>query len=194
MSTLKIAGYQDGVKKNYESSFAERVNIMCDEEAKRLIKEQILLNGRPPFPFHLQSPTVFNQHNKILHSTDSIADEIYAQVAAPYLVCKLRIASLEEVDCPFQKTITNILSDSMRIWLSKCFTNFSGAVHQLHRQGLLQTDKCRMCNTKPEVDTLHALAYEHSVFQNCRNEVVTTLQLKVLRLLDEDMFPPHFLE
>ena len=76
---------------------------MCDEEAKRLIKEQILLNGRPPFPFQFQSLTVFNQHNKILHSTDSITDEIYAQVAALYLVRKLRIASLEEVSVPFRK-------------------------------------------------------------------------------------------
>ena len=51
-----------------------------------------------------------------------------------------------------------------------------------------------MCNVKPEVDTLHVLACEHSVFQNCRNEVVTALQLKVLRLLEEDMFPLCFLE
>ena len=91
MHTFKIASHQEKVKKLHELSFAERVNIMCDEEAKKLIREQILLNIRPSFPFQFNSPTVLNQHKKILHSTVFVKDEIYKQVAAPYLVNKLCI-------------------------------------------------------------------------------------------------------
>ena len=122
------------------------------------------MNGRPPFPFQFNSPTVLNQHNKTLHATDSIKDDIYEQVAAPYLVKKLRITSLDEVDCKFRKQITNMLPDSMHVWLSKSFTNFSGTAHQLCRQGLLTADMCRMCNTKQEVDALHVLSCVHSIF------------------------------
>ena len=39
MHTFKIASHQDKVKKLHELSFAERVNILCDEEAKKLIRE-----------------------------------------------------------------------------------------------------------------------------------------------------------
>ena len=50
-STFKIAGHQDDVKKAYDLSFEERINILCDTEAKQLIREQVASNGTPIFPF-----------------------------------------------------------------------------------------------------------------------------------------------
>ena len=50
-SIFKIAGHQDEVKKAYDLSFEERMNILCNAEAKQLIREQIALNGTPIFLF-----------------------------------------------------------------------------------------------------------------------------------------------
>ena len=128
-STFKIAGHQDDVKKAYDLSFEERINILCDAGAKQLIREQIASNGIPIFPFQLKSPTVVNNFHETLCSTERIKEEIYEQLAAPYLVKKLRITSLEEVDCKFRKQVTNMLPDSMHIWWSKSFANFTGTAH-----------------------------------------------------------------
>ena len=43
LSTFKIVGHQDDVKKAYELSFEERINIQCNAEAKKLIREQIMI-------------------------------------------------------------------------------------------------------------------------------------------------------
>ena len=51
LSTFKIAGYQDDVKKAHKLSFEKQINIQCDAEAKKLIREQIISNGIPLFPF-----------------------------------------------------------------------------------------------------------------------------------------------
>ena len=39
LTTVKIAGYQDEVKRLNALSFLERLNIQCDLEAKKLIQE-----------------------------------------------------------------------------------------------------------------------------------------------------------
>ena len=51
-----------------------------------------------------------------------------------------------------------------------------------------------MCNIVQEMDTLHVLFCPYRIFQLYKHEVVSTLQLKLLSLLDEDMFPLCFLE
>ena len=51
-----------------------------------------------------------------------------------------------------------------------------------------------MCNVVQETDTLHVLFYLYRIFQLYKYEVVSTLQLKLLALLEEDMFPLCFLE
>ena len=51
-----------------------------------------------------------------------------------------------------------------------------------------------MCNREYEEDTTHVLYCVHHLFSLHRNEIVFTLQLKVLRLLEENMFPLCFLE
>jgi len=132
-STFKIAGHQDEVKKAYDLSFEERINILCNAEAKQLIREQIALNGTPIFLFQPKSPTVVNNFHKILCSTEGIKEEIYEQLAAPYLVKKLHITSLEEVDCKFRKQVMKMLPDSMHTWWSKSFANFTGTAYQLCR-------------------------------------------------------------
>ena len=38
LSTFKIAGYRDKVKKTYELCFAARINAQYDAEAKKLIR------------------------------------------------------------------------------------------------------------------------------------------------------------
>ena len=101
-STFKIAGHQDDVKKAYDLSFEERINILCDTEAKQLIREQIALNSTPIFPFQLKSPKVIHNLHKTLCSTEMVKEKIYKQLAAPYLVKKLRIISLEKVDFKFR--------------------------------------------------------------------------------------------
>ena len=60
LQTIKISGHQDKVKKHHELSFEERINILCDDGAKELIREQIVVNGNPPFPFQFSSLQVFN--------------------------------------------------------------------------------------------------------------------------------------
>ena len=45
-----------------------------------------------------------------------------------------------------------------------------------------------------ETDTLHVLSCPHKLFTQHKNEVVSELQLKVLGLLEGDMFPLCFLE
>ena len=54
LHTFKIAGHQDKVKKDDELLFGEWINILCDNEAKELIREQIRVNGQPPTPFWTQ--------------------------------------------------------------------------------------------------------------------------------------------
>ena len=194
LTTFKIAGHQDSVKQRMELTFEELINIMCDREAKELICRQIRLNGYPQFPFHYQSPQLLNKQNHALTSTESIRDEVYLQIATPYLLKKLNISSISLVDCSFRKQIISNLSTSMRIWLSKGFTKFTGTAHHLCRQGLVTTNLCRMCSSVPEEDMLHVLLCKHATFNTYRNEIISHLQVKILPLLDADMLPLCLLE
>ena len=45
-----------------------------------------------------------------------------------------------------------------------------------------------------ETDTWHALFCTYQLFYQYKNEVISKLQLKILSLLEEDMFPLCFLE
>ena len=51
-----------------------------------------------------------------------------------------------------------------------------------------------MCNVVQETDTLHVLFCPYSIFQLYKHEIVSTLKLKLLSLLDKDMFLLCFLE
>ena len=51
-----------------------------------------------------------------------------------------------------------------------------------------------MYNIVQETDTLHILFCPYRIFQLYKHEVVSTLQLRLLGLLEEDMFPLCFLE
>ena len=86
------------------------------------------------------------------------------------------------------------LSTSMRIWLSKGFTKFTGTAHYLCRQGLVTTNLCRMCSSVPEEDALHVLLCKHATFNTYRNEIISHPQVKILPLLDTDMLPLCLLE
>ena len=87
-----------------------------------------------------------------------------------------------------------LLPDSMYIWLSKSFTNFAGTAHQLYRQNIVSSLVCRICNIKNEIDIWHVLFYTHQLLNQYRSEVISKLQLKILRLLEDDMFPLCLLE
>ena len=91
------------------------MNIQCDTEVKQLIREQIISNRRPLVPFQFSSLSVSNKVNEILVTTEKVKEEIYMQLAAPYLINKLHISSLEVVDYQFKKNILNTLSDTMHI-------------------------------------------------------------------------------
>jgi hypothetical protein len=81
-----------------------------------------------------------------------IKDEIYIQLAAPYLTKKLSIISIDKIDSSFRKYVIQLLPDSMYIWLFKSFTNFAGTVHQLHRQNIVSSLVYRMCNVENKTD------------------------------------------
>ena len=51
-----------------------------------------------------------------------------------------------------------------------------------------------MCNVENETDTWHVLSCTHQLFNQYKNEVISKLQLKILRLLEDDMFPLYLLE
>ena len=51
-----------------------------------------------------------------------------------------------------------------------------------------------MCNNTNETDTLHVLLYSHQLVSQFKHEMISTLQLKLLSLLDGDMFLLCFLE
>ena len=122
------------MKKVNELSFAERIYIQRDAEAKALIWEQISSAGSPTLPFRFNSPVISDKSNYRLTSTDMISEEIYKQIAAPCIKKKLNIASRSEIDWCFRKSAIQNLPDGMLIWLSKSFTNFTGTAHLLHRQ------------------------------------------------------------
>ena len=87
-----------------------------------------------------------------------------------------------------------LLLDSMYIWLSKSFTNFTTTAHQLYRQNIVSSLVCRMCNIKNEIDIWHILFCTHWLLNQYRSEVILKLQLKILRLLEDNMFPLCLLE
>ena len=51
-----------------------------------------------------------------------------------------------------------------------------------------------MCNREYEEDTLHVLHCSYHLFLLHRNKIVSTLQLNVLRLLEETILSLYFLE
>ena len=115
------------------------------------------------------------------------------QLTTLYLIKKLYGSSLELLDLQFRKTILNMFSGIIHIQLSKSFTNFTGTAYQLCRQKLVSFLKCGMCNREHEEDTLHVLYCSYHLFSLYRNEIVSILQLMVLGLLEENMFPFYFL-
>ena len=137
---------------------------------------------------------MLNKHNQALSSAESIRDEEYLQIATPYLIKKLNITSINEVNCSFRKQIIATFPASTRIWLSKGFTKFAGTARQLCRQGLVTTNLCRMCSSVPDDDILHLLFCKHDPFNDYKNEVISRLQVKILPLLNEDMLPLCLLE
>ena len=191
---VKIAGHQDGVKRLNALSFLECLNIKCDLEAKYLIREQINSDGNQSFPFQFNSSIVLDRFNNTLVSTEMIKDDIYIQLAAPYLTKKLSIISIDEIDWSFRKYVIQLLPDSMYIWLSKSFTNFTATAHQLYRQNIIFSPVYRMCNVKNEIDIWHVLFCTHQLLNQYRSEVISKLQLKILRSLEDDMFPLCLLE
>ena len=191
---VKIAGHQDDIKRLNILSFLEHLNIQCDLEVKKLIREQIDSDGNPSFPFQFNSPIVLDKFNNTLVSTEMIKDEIYVQLAAPYLTKKLNIILMDEIDWRFRKSVIQLLPDSMYIWLSKSFTNFASTAHQLYRQNIVSSLVCRMCNVENEIDIWHVLSCTHQLFSQYRSEVISKLQLKILRLLEDNIFPLYLLE
>ena len=136
-------------------------------------------NGTPSLPFHFHSPLASNNLHESLVSTELIREDIYKQIAAPYLVKKLNITSMHEIHWGLRKDIVNLLPKSLHTWLSKSFTNFAGTAHQLHRQQIFSSSICRVCNSMDETDTLHVLSCPHKLFTQHKNEVASELQLKV---------------
>ena len=112
---VKIAGYQDDVKRLNVLSFLEHLNIQCDSEVKKLIREQIDSAGNPPLLFQFDSSVVFDRSNSFLVSIEMIKEDIYLQLAASYLKKKLSITSIDEIDSNFRKSVIKLLPNSLYV-------------------------------------------------------------------------------
>ena len=73
--TIKIAVYQDQVKKSHKLFFLEQLNVQCDLEAKKLIYTAIKTKEVPLLPFQFHSPIVSNSHNNSLVLTEKMRVE-----------------------------------------------------------------------------------------------------------------------
>ena len=62
----------------------------------------------------MYSLQLFNKNHQLLSSIDSIRDEAFAHIAEPYLVKKLSITSVDEVDLGFRKQILAKVSALMQ--------------------------------------------------------------------------------
>ena len=133
----------------------ECINIECDEIAKELIKEQVAASGSLGLPFVLASLTLETKEKMQLSSTEMITDETCKQTAASCIEKKLNRILIEDIDWEFRKLVTKILSVAQQTWFVKSFTNFIGTAHQPHRQNMLSSDACGVCNEEEERETSH---------------------------------------
>ena len=114
--------------------------------------------------FKINSLVIRNKANKDLIATDTIRDDAHSQIIASYLVDKLKIYTLEEVDYFLRKLIVKLLSPKTHMLLTKSFTNFTRTAHQLHYQEILFSPICKIRNAENKIDMLHMLYCMHSIF------------------------------
>ena len=72
---------------------------------------------------------ILNKVKLLLITTEMIRDEIYLQLAFPYLAKKLSINAPHEIHWDLRKSIINLLPKGLHIWLSKSFANFAGTAY-----------------------------------------------------------------
>ena len=111
--TIKIALYQDNIKRFTELSFFEHLNIRCDVEAKQLISDAITTNYAPSLPFQFNSPVIIKKVKLLLITTEMIRDKIYLQLVFSYLAKKLSINAPYEIYWYLRKSIICFLKVSI---------------------------------------------------------------------------------
>ena len=146
------------------------------------------------FSFQINSPQIRNNLRKDPISTHEIIDYICRQFASSHLINKLQLKNLGEIDCGFRRVVVDIVLNNPHIWLTKSFTNFTSTAYQLLRQGLVTTEVCQMHNADKEVNSTHVLCCNHALFEQHRHKIISLLQLKIINLLDTDMFLSYLLE
>ena len=113
--TIKIAAYQDDIKRFNELSFFEHLNIRCDAEAKQLISNTITANYALSLLFQFNSPVILNKVKLPLITTEMIRDKIYLQLAFPYLTKKLSMNTLHKIHWDLRILIINLLPKGLYI-------------------------------------------------------------------------------
>ena len=109
LKIIKIAGHQDKIKKHYKLLFERPINIRCNEEVKILIIDQIESGGRLLLPLQINSLIIRNNKNKDLITTKMIRDDMHKQIVNLCLVEKLKLGSIEELNCSLRKSIIKLL-------------------------------------------------------------------------------------
>ena len=71
-------------------------------------------NGTPSLSFQFHSLLISNKLHKSLVLIEMITEDIYKQIAAPYLVKKLDINSMHEIHWGLRKEIVKLLPKSLR--------------------------------------------------------------------------------
>ena len=115
-------------------------------------------------------------------------------MATPYLEKKLNISFMQKKHWGLRKAIVELLSKSLLMWLSKSFANFAKTAHQLHWQKIVSSSVFIVCNAMDETDALRVLSHPHMLSIQYKHKVESALQLKILGLLEGDMFLLYFLE
>ena len=99
------------------------MNAQCNGEVKQLIREAIIIGREPMFLFQINFLWVRTKLSKDLISTNEITNYVHRQLASSYLINKLQLENLGEVDCGFRRVVVDVVPNNLRIWLSKSFTN-----------------------------------------------------------------------
>ena len=111
-----------------------------------------------------------------------------------YLKQTLNVSGFSAIDWKLRSSIINWVPKHLRVWLSKSLLNFSGTVHQLHRQKSCSSAICRCCVTELESDAMCVIDCSHDFLMNFKQDLFVHLQKHVLALSDTGIAPLLLLE
>jgi len=144
----KVKAHQDEVKLWSQLSFLEKVNNICNKQAKRLI---------------VKVPTKY-----------LIEYYISIQTIRPYFTKWYRYDS-ELVDWESWAKLFKLIRCYIYCWVSKSLANFASTAHRMKHMGLWNDDLCRCCLKLAERDTFYMMEYNYRILSKLRMEIYNKL-------------------